>query len=79
MIKKKKKEEKEPNLKITLAAAIFLIILILFCFIDTLKDLTSGSSGVTILMLFFMGACIGGLLWVIRFIIKRIKTEKQKP
>ena len=78
MFRKKKKEEKEPNLKLTLAVAIFMIVLILFCFIDTLKDIANSTPGVTIFMSIFMGACIIGLLWVIWYIIKRMKTEKQK-
>lgn len=78
MFKKKKKEEKEPNLKLTLAAAIFMIILILFCFIDTLKELANGTLGVTIFMSVFMGGCVIGLLWVIWYIIKRIKAGEQK-
>ena len=78
MFSKKKKEEKEPNHKLTLATAIFLIVLILFCFIDTLKDLANGTPEVTIFMSIFMGGCIIGLLWVIWYIIKRMKAERQK-
>ncbi len=78
MFKKKKKEEKEPNLKLSLAAAIFLVALILFCLIDTIKDQVNGSSVVNIFMSIFMGGCVLALLWVIWYIIKRMKEEKQK-
>jgi len=76
MFSKKKKEEKEPNLKLSLAAAILLIVLILFCLIDALKDLTNSTLGITIFMSMLMGGCVIGLLWVIWYIIKRMKTEK---
>ena len=78
MFKKKKKEEKEPNLKLSLAAAIFLIVLILFCFIDSLKDMSSGTPVVNIVMTIFIGGCVLALLWVVWYIIKRMKAEKQK-
>lgn len=78
MFKKKKKEEKEPNLKLSLAAAIFLVVLILFCLIDTIKDQVNGTSVMNVFMSIFMGGCVIAILWVIWYIIRRMKSEKQK-
>ena len=77
MSKKKKKAEKEPNLKLSLAATIFLIVLILFSLIDTVKNMDSGTSVVNIVMTAFMVGCLLALLWAVWFIIKRIKAERQ--
>ena len=74
----KKNKEKEPNLKLALAASIFFIILILICFIDTLKNLVNVTSPITVLMSLFCGGCVIALLWVVWYIIKRMKHEKQK-
>lgn len=78
MFKKKKKEEKEPNLKLTLAAAIFMIVLILFCMIDTIRGQVNGTSVVNIFVSIFMGGCVIALLWVIWYIIRRMDSGPQK-
>lgn len=73
----KKENKKESNLKLTLAASILFIVLILICLIDTLKNLDNGASWVIIIMSLFFVGCVIALLWFVWFIIKRMKAENK--
>ena len=71
------KKEKESNLKLSLAAAFFLLALFVFCLIDELKNATCGGTSSRIFMIVFFSLCAIGLVWMIFYIIRQIKSGKK--
>lgn len=76
MDNQKKKGGQAPNLKSSLIAAILMIVLIFFCIIDTLKNMSNGTPIINIGIVIFIGIYAIALLWGVCYIIKRIKTGK---
>lgn len=77
MAKKKKKEEKEPNLWLSLAAAIVFLAIITICLIDYAKQLSSSITTYGMIMAVFMGGCAIAIIWLIGYIIKRIRMKNK--
>lgn len=76
MANKKKKEIKEPNLGLSLAAAILFFAMMLVGFIEYIKQLTVSKNTYGVVMVAIMAGCIIALLWLIGYIIKRMKVKK---
>ena len=77
MKKKKEKQEKEPNLKASLLASIFFLVVINWCLADAIRDKIYGNSIMSYLILGFFILCDIGMVWLTVYVLKRIKEEKK--
>jgi len=78
MANKKRQAGKEPNLGLSLAAALLFLAIVLMCFIDYVKQLALSVTTYGVVMSVIMAGCIIALLWIIRYIIKRMKVKNKQ-
>ena len=72
---KPKSKKKEPNLKLSLAAAAIIAVLVLLYVIDQIKHQVADPTFIGILLILLMIGFLVLMVWLIRHILGRLKSN----